>query len=289
MRSPRLDYHVHESYSSDAETSTVEKYIETAEKQGLEEIAFTTHMIIKGPYSYFGVQLEEIPEYIQNIHRLDETTDIKLLAGLEIDYFSEAERQIQALLEEHPLDYTLGSTHFIGQYDIGSRKDAPKYFSGRSIKDATTEYFETWRNAVESQLFDAMAHPDYWRRFIHLIREKPVAFFEYGAVHEAIDSLISCDVGIELNTSGIRHNHGTQYPITEFLEAAYNAGLKHITIGSDSHTPEQLGYCLPEAVALLQKIGYKHISRYRNRKNESIPISQAVRNKETLENLNENS
>lgn len=278
MRTARLDYHVHESYSSDAETSTVEKYIEVAEKQGLEEIAFTTHMIIKGPYSYFGVQLEEIPVYIQNIHRLDETTDIKLLAGLEIDYFPEAERQIQELIEEHPLDYILGSTHFIGQYDIGSKKDAPKYFSGRSIKAATTEYFETWRSAVESQLFDAMAHPDYWRRFIHLIREKPVAFSEYGIVHEAIDSLIRHKVAIEVNTSGIRHSHGTTYPIREFLEAAHKAGLTHVTIGSDSHTPEQLGYMLPYAIGLLQEIGYKHISRYKNRKNTQTPINKIIKN-----------
>lgn len=277
MRVSLIDYHVHESYSSDARESKIEYYIDMAEKMGVSEIAFTTHQIINGLYSNFGVQLDEISDYVNKIRSLDENTHVKLLVGLEVDYFEEAEREIDSLINEYCFDFILGSTHFIGKYDVGSFKDAPLFFNGRSMEEATGEYFNIWRKAIESDLFDSMAHPDYWRRFLHLCRDNPVFFNEYNMVYEAIDSLISYNVGIEVNSSGKRHEHGIQYPIREFLEAAHEAGLKKITIGSDSHSPVHLGYMLPEMVDLVQEIGFKYISCYRDRKCSFMPIDSIIR------------
>ena len=277
MRAARFDYHVHESYSSDARSSTVVLYIDVAEEKGIEEIAFTTHQIIAGPDYDFGVQPDEISNYVDNIQRLDETTDVKLLVGLEMDYFPDFERELEAIVDEYPFDFILGSTHFVGRYDVGARKDAPGFFGGRSLLEATSEYFELWCRAIESGLFDVMAHPDYWRRFLFTVREEPACFSEYGLVNEAIDTLISYDVGIEVNTSGRRHEHQIQYPIREFLEAAHRASLKKITLGSDSHLPEHLGFWFPEAVDLLKDVGFKYISSYENRKNTLHPIDSVVR------------
>jgi histidinol-phosphatase (PHP family) len=276
MRAARFDYHIHESYSSDARDAKVEDYIEAAERLGIEELAFTTHQIITGSFADFGVQPKEIPEYIDNIHRQSETTDVRLRVGLELDYFPEAERRIEALVDEYPFDFILGSTHFIGEYDVGSIRDAAGYFSGRRLSEATSEYFDLWKRAVESGLFDSMSHPDYWRRFLYLVRSEPADFSEYGGVQEAIDSLVSYDVGFEVNSSGRRHQQGVQYPIREFLEAAHRSGVKRVTLGSDSHSPDNLGYWLPEAVDLLRDVGFKYISSFNGRKNISHPIDSVV-------------
>jgi histidinol-phosphatase (PHP family) len=277
MRAARFDYHVHERYSSDARDAKVEDYIVAAEERGIEEIAFTTHMMITGPYFYFGVQLNEVSAYIDNIHKLNETTNVRLRVGLEMDYFPDAEHEIEKFTSEYPFDFILGSTHYVRNYDVGSKEDAPNYFSERSISDAVSEYHNLWRRAVESSLFDSMAHPDYWKRYLFLIRPEPADFSEYGGVQEAIDSLVSYNVGIEVNASGWRHQHGVQYPIRGFLEAAHKAGLKRVTIGSDSHNPAQLGYRLPDAVDLLRDVGFKHISTFNGRKNTSHPIGSVVR------------
>ena len=277
MKAARFDYHIHESYSQDARASTIERYIEAAEKKGIEEIAFTTHQMISGTYVGFGVQRDEIPAYIDHIQRLNETTDVELKVGLEVDYFQENEKELEALIDEYPFDFILGSVHFVRGYDIGGRLDAPGYFSGRSLFDATSEYFEVWRYAVESGLFDVLGHPDYWRRFLNVVRPEPAVFSEYGRVYEAIDSLVSYDVGFEVNTSGRRHQHGLQYPIREFLEAAHSAGVKKVTIGSDSHLPEQLGFWLPEAVELLRDVGFKSISSFKGRQCIFNSIDSMVR------------
>lgn len=277
MRAAKFDYHVHESFSVDARYATVESYINAAEIRGIEEIAFTTHQIITGPFSHFGVQLSEIPEYIDKIHQLDNSTDIKLRVGLEVDYFADKEKQLEALIEEYPFDFVLGSTHFIGRYDVGSKLDAPRFFADRILFEVASEYFDVWRMAIESGLFDVMAHPDYWRRFLYLVKPGPIEFSDYGNVLESIDSLASYGVGIEVNTSGRRHEHGIQYPSREFLEAVLKAGVDKITLGSDSHSPNHLGYWIPEAVDMLREIGFKHISSFKSRKNTFNDINSVVR------------
>jgi histidinol-phosphatase (PHP family) len=281
MKVARLDYHVHESYSSDAREGSVDRYILVAERWGIQEIVFTTHQVIMGRDYDFGIQPGEIPEYIENIHRLNDTTDVNLKVGLELDYFPEAEKQLEALIEEHPFDFVLGSIHYVGEYDVGARRDVQRFFSGRSLSEATSDYFAVWRKAVESGLFDVMAHPDYWRKFLHLVRPEPATFSEYGSVNEAIDSLVSYDVGIEVNTSGIRHPPGVQYPIREFLEEAVSAGVNKVTVGSDSHTPSHLGFWIPESIDMLKDIGLKHISRFKNRKHTTIEINSCVRTMKT--------
>ena len=277
MRVARFDYHVHETYSQDARDSTVEQYIGAAEEKGIEELAFTTHQIITGEFSGFGVQPAEVQSYIDNIYRHAESTDVVLRVGLEVDYFPEAERELEALIDEYPFDFILGSTHFVGAYDVGSRRDAPAYFSGRSLGEAASEYYGLWRRAIESGLFDSMAHPDYWRRFLHLVRPGPIDFIDYGGALEAIDALVSYDVGFEVNTSGWRHQQETQYPIRGFIEAANEAGVRKVTIGSDSHLPDHLGFMLPEAVDLLRDVGFKYISSFQLRKNHYNPIDSVVR------------
>ena len=124
---------------------------------------------------------------------------------------------------------------------------------------------------------DSMAHPDYWRRFLYLVKPGTVDFSEYGGALEAIDALVSYDVGIEINTSGWRHQHETQYPIRGFLEVANEAGVKKVTLGSDSHIPDQLGFLLPEAVDLLKDVGFKYVSSFKLRKNCFNPIDSVVR------------
>ena len=121
-----------------------------------------------------------------------------------------------------------------------------------------------------------MAHADYWRRFLHNVRVEPVALTDYGLVDKAVDALVSYDVGIEVNSSGRRHEHGIQYPTREFLELAYKGGLRKITLGSDSHVPDTLGYWLPEAVDMLKEIGYTNISSFHKRKHKANPIDAVV-------------
>ena len=274
---PIIDYHVHESHSRDAPTATIPSLVAAAEAGGVEEMAFTTHLILEGPDAPLGVQMDELDGYFRGIEEAQRGTGVRLRAGLEVDYFPSQERRIEAITDEHPLDYVLGSTHYINGVDIGSRVEAKEFFRGRPLCEAADEYFTVWRRAVESGLSDSMAHPDYWRKFLHTARAEPATWIEYGVVvEEAIDSLVSGDVGIEVNTSATRHGLGGFYPVTEFLEAARGAGVRKVTLGSDAHAPEVLGYLIPEATRLLSGVGFKHVSTFKGRVNSPMSLSRLL-------------
>ena len=273
------DYHVHETYSSDAPTGYIESYIQEAKKKGIKEIAFTTHFIIQLDREH-GIQERQINEYLENIRKVDATTDIQLKTGLEVDYFPDSERALERIIDEHAFDFILGSVHYVNGLDIGSRRQSPNFFLGRSISEATDEYYTEFQKAIESGLFDVMAHPDYWRKFIGLVHEPVVKWDDYGSiVFEALDSLNSYNIGFEVNTSGHRHGLKTHYPLQEFLSAAKESGVKTVTIGTDSHTPSHLGYKTSQALEDLDRAGFQYISLFTDRKKDTVSIEYALNTK----------
>jgi len=272
-----IDYHVHERHSRDASTALIPDYVAAAEARGVKEIAFTTHLITIGPDVDISIHEDEIPEYIEQIRKAQDTTKVKLLAGLEVDYFPGEERHLENILTSHDFDFILGSTHYVNSVDIGSRMQAEGYFADRPIKKAADEYYMVWRKAIESGLFDVMAHPDYWRKYLHFYG-KTAPWGDYGsAVYDALQAAADNDVGIEVNTAGERAGTGHFYPLQEFVVAAHAAGLKTVTVGSDSHTADTLGFRLQEAARMLKQAGFTHMCSFENRKSKKNPIDALLR------------
>ncbi len=272
-----IDYHVHEKHSRDAATAMIPEYIASAEARGVHEIAFTTHFITVGPDVAISIREDEIPEYIEDIRRAQANTKVRLLAGLEVDYFPGEEHHLEQVLDNHDFDFILGSTHYVNGVDIGSQTQAEGFFAGRPIKRAADEYYKVWKRAIESGLFDVMAHPDYWRKYLHFY-DKTAPWGEYGsAVFDALQAAADNSIGIEVNTAGERAGTGHFYPLQEFLIAAHEAGIENVTVGSDSHTAGTLGYRLDEAARMLRDAGFTTISSYEKRRGRRTPIGEMLK------------
>jgi histidinol-phosphatase (PHP family) len=268
-----FDYHVHESHSRDAPDATLQAIIHEAEKRGIREIALTSHLIVSGPDVYLSVQMDELDEYFQGIWEAQEDTDVVLRAGLEVDYFPGEEKRLEKIIDEHPLDYCLGSIHYLNGVDIGSRMDARNFFKGRPLHEAADEYFTVWRMAAESGLFDVLAHPDYWRKHLETVRSEPATFEDYGSVYrDALHVLANEGVGLEVNTSSDKVGLMEFYPVQGFLEEAYESGVPTVTVGSDAHTPSALGHRLDEAASNLRRAGFESISTFEGRRNQARRI-----------------
>ena len=271
------DFHIHESYSSDAPLATPEKYCKVAERRGIDELCFTTHLILAGPDMKHGITPEKIPSYLRDIEAAQENTTVALRLGLEIDWFPEVAREIEEVLDEYPLDYSLGSLHYVRGIDIGSRRQSPSFFLGKALIDALDIYFEEWGKAAESGLFDVLSHPDYFRKYLSLTHEMPVSFEEYGSsVLDAFEILKNNGVGIGVNTSGYRHGIGDFYPIKGFMNAAREAGIDIAVVGSDCHTVRDLGRNTLRAAQRLKREGYTHISVFEGRKSRRVPLSEVM-------------
>jgi histidinol-phosphatase (PHP family) len=269
------DFHVHEHYSGDASEATVPAYLEAAEKLGIDEICFTTHLIIAGQYTRYSIQPRLISKYIEEIEEAQASTKIKLRVGLEVDYFPGEERHIASILNEYSFDFVLGSLHFPRGFNVGSGDGFSAFSAGRKMEDVLCDFYSLWKDAVESRLFDVMAHPDYFRRAICQLGLPLPSFEEYGTkVLEAIDSLKSCGVGFEINSSGFKHNIDDCYPVRGFLKAAQKAGIDTVTIGSDAHGVDQLGMKLDVAVNKLREVGYSYFSVFSGRKAQRMSLNK---------------
>ncbi len=120
--------------SRDAPNATIDQYIERAEVRGINEIAFTTHLIVNGPDTSTGIRKHEIEDYIDDIWSAQEDTDIKLRTGFEVDYFYEKEAVIDKLVNQYDLDFVLGSVHVIKGKNIGVSKNSYEFFRGKRLQ-----------------------------------------------------------------------------------------------------------------------------------------------------------
>ena len=81
-------------------------------------------------------------------------------------------------------------------------------------------------------------------------------------IEDILKIVIADNRGIEFNTSYHRYKLKDTTPSMEILKLYHQLGGNIITIGSDSHKPEHLGYKLDEAKEILKSIGFKKFCTY---------------------------
>ena len=181
------------------------------------------------------------------------------------------------MLSEYPFDFILGSVHKVNGLEIASGRDAEAFYSRRSVHEAVSEYFKVWKMGVESGLFDVMAHPDYFKKYLHFARLEQLVWIDISeAATEPIEYLAEYGVGFEVNTSCLRHVAGEFVPLFEFIEAAHDAGVKKVTVGSDTHVPETLGFRIEEALRAINCAGYQTVNLFKGRKEHRVPIEEGI-------------
>lgn len=111
-----VDYHMH-TVLSDGKNSH-EEMIQEAIAIGLDEIGFSDHVCLK-PVDW-SMRLEDIPVMTNQILELKLKYDdqIKIRYGIEMDYFPGRENELKELIESIPVDYVIGSVHFIGDWNF---------------------------------------------------------------------------------------------------------------------------------------------------------------------------
>ncbi|MDQ1280017.1 MAG: histidinol-phosphatase family [Thermoproteota archaeon] len=94
----------------------------------------------------------------------------------------------------------------------------------------------------------------------------------------AIDSLKSCGVDVEVNTTGWKEQLGIGdgYPTVDFLKAVNNTGISTVTIGSDSHHVENLGVFFDRAAKRLDDAGYNYYCIVEKRRSTKIYLTNVA-------------
>ena len=82
--------------------------------------------------------------------------------GLEVDFIPGCEDWVRELAAMYPWDFFLGSVHYLGDFPVDrSAKD----WESEDVDARWREYFDLWKQAARSRLFDSLAHPDLPKKF----------------------------------------------------------------------------------------------------------------------------
>jgi histidinol-phosphatase (PHP family) len=271
-----VDYHLHTVFSRHA-VGTIDEYLAKAKELGIEEVCFTEHTSRQYlpddfrhriPYSW--MQDEELAVYLEGLATAASRTSIRVRRGLETDYFVGYEGALKEFLESLPLDFVLGTVHFLPRYEM-------RYITliDEDPVSLLLDYFDYTKRAVESGLFDSIAH-------IHLgwqaVPWPPGA--AGTTVEEALAQVVATagthEVCLEINTRAFNFEGcGTPDSYERFLRmiADYNVP---ITLGSDAHDPKDIGRNYPEVLRTLRHYGIHEVATFEKRQRHMVPVGDRL-------------
>lgn len=264
-----VDHHLHLEQGpytpEDYPRAWLDRYVETMRRRGVDRLGVVEHAyrfveargILTVPWAEARCRYRLQP-YLDFI--LGARADgYPILVGVEMDYVPGREDAIRAFLARAPWDFVIGSVHVLGDWAVDRSEESGRWVDA-DPRSVWARYYETQLQAVRSGLFDILAHPDLPKIFGSRPPEPLTPW--YRALAQA---LAERGMAIEVNSAGLRKPVGELYPVPELLRAAFEAGVP-ATVGSDAHTPDEVGAGLQEALALLTRVGYAEVAAFVDRR-----------------------
>lgn len=274
-----VDYHVHSEFSDDSEYP-MEEIVEEARKMGMKELCFTDHVDygIKrdwddpegmtyrrggaGEPEKMPLANVDYPRYMNKIHALQERykNKITIKVGMEFGMQRHTIPQYEALFRLYPFDFIILSVHQIENKEFWNGDFGREY----TQYEYYMRYYRELLFLVENyHNYSVLGHMDLISRY------DPVGNFPFSEVEPVIRQILKIVIadgkGIEVNTSCYRYGLDMT-PCREILEIYRDLGGEILTIGSDSHKQEHLGYFIPETLNELKSLGFKQICTFEQMK-----------------------
>lgn len=267
------DCHLHSSHSGDSDAS-MESMIEKGIELGLKQMCFTEHMDMDYPVTDMDPEnkfLLNTDSYLYDLIRCKEhyADRIKLLFGVELGLQPHLACNNTRYVHSYDFDFVIGSSHLVD----GDDPYYPSYFEGRSEKEAYRHYFTSIMDNIKKYTnFDVYGHLDYIVRY-GPNKDQAFSYADYRDVIDAIlETLIDNEKGIECNTGGYRHSLNAPNPCAAILKRYHELGGEIVTIGSDAHTPGDIGFRFQDAADLLSACGFRYYCVFEKRVAEFVRL-----------------
>jgi histidinol-phosphatase (PHP family) len=245
----------------------MESYILPAIEKELKGICFTDHVDIDYPGS---VQFElDYKKYINEINRLRDkySSKLEILIGIEFGMQPHILKEDTDFFKDKSFDYVIGSMHAAGKKELYGGD----FLSGKSNHQGILDYFSDMIFCVKNfKNYNNLGHLDAIARYAGKGSFEAGRYMDY--IEEVLNIIIRAGKGIEINTSGKRYSLPYFHPEPSIIKLYKDLGGDIVTLGSDSHNPNSLGYGFKEAVDILQSVGFKYYAIFRSGKPEFIRI-----------------
>lgn len=259
------DCHLHTEFSTDSETP-MRAQAERALELGIPAICVTDHMDMDYPQGEFWLDTDR---YMEAVRRLQEEYRgrLEIGFGVELGLMEHLRARQEEYLKKYPFDFVIGSVHLIHGEDPYNGELFRKY----GDEEVFREYFRlSHRLLADAPSIQSWGHLDYVVRY----GQNP-EIYSYRKYADEIDAvlklLLEKGIALEVNTAGFR-TLGRTNPEPDVLRRYRELGGELITVGSDGHQPEYLGYRFRETEELLRSCGFSYYAVFRQRKPEFIKI-----------------
>ena len=253
----KTNYHTHTERCYHA-WGIDEEYVQAAIEGGYKELGFSDHACWKYDSDFVAhmrMPLSNFDDYYESVSRLKEKykDQIKILIGMECEYYPKYMDWMQEFIKEKKLDYVILGNH----YDI---TDELQIYYGSVCNDdkRLKRYIDSCIEGMSTGIYSYLAHPDLFMRsrkkFDDLARSESYRLCKWCKENNVV---------LEYNLEGYRMGDERKvqwYPHPEFWKIAAEVG-NDVIIGVDAHYTESLSndHYYKKALEQIETLGLNRI------------------------------
>lgn len=272
------DNHNHSQFSFDGGRTSVEKTVNSAIGKGLAGVCFTDHCDffvppMKAKYEEYVPEVFDVEARNAEIDKVNAKCpqDFHVFKGIEIGVQKSERDKIAAHLEKYSFDEIIASVHYLDDTDPfwGG------YYEGKTWRYAYGHYLETLYDEMVwlGDRFDIMGHYDYVTRYAPY----PECSILYKDFPDILDSMLKYlaenGKALEINTKTYQDFKGRTPVLDKNILMRYRElGGEIISLGSDSHDADRVGFNFERTAALVSRCGFRYLAHFDKRKPVMLPI-----------------
>lgn len=242
--------------------SSMEEIISAASEAGFSTWGFSPHapICLESPCN---MSKEDVSSYLQEVKRLRNLyPDIRILAGMEVDYIDDKNGPASPQVAEYGLDYVIGSIHFIPNqkgefYDIDGSPERfqrilNEHFEG-DLNFVVRTFWEKTQKMIKSGGLDIIGHIDKIALNASFVNPEIENDPEYKSMSEkTIDMAITYGLQIEVNTKHWE-KYGRFFPHPRYWSHILKSGIR-MPVNSDAHYADRIESGIPQANSIINSI-----------------------------------
>lgn len=234
-----FNYHTHTYRSGHSEYCSDEEILKASKQKGITKLGFSEHIPNPSlilPDEDHRMLLSEVDGYIASINKMKQNNpDMTILAGFEAEFDPMRESYLGEMREK--VDYMILGQHFVprGLMNV----------TGTNNPNYPIEYANMISKAIDSGIFDIVAHPDIFMQFRDTMdsEENKNLFDENSVIASQIICEKARDMGIPLEinlneafNSQLHSKDSLKYPSKTFWKVASEIDGLQVLQGIDAHT-----------------------------------------------------
>lgn len=261
----RYNFHSHTQFCDGH--ASMEDMAAAAAGAGMLHYGFSPHSPIPIP-SPCNMSRDKVDEYLAEARRLRSLYEgrMNVYTSMEIDYLGPEWGPAHPYFDTLPLDYRIGSVHFIpaqdgtlvdvdGRFESFKRKMAEHFHN--DIRYVVETFYRQTREMIRAGRFDVIGHFD---KIGHNASHYCEGIEETGwyreLVEEVIGMIVDAGLTVEINTKAWA-DHRRVFPAPRYLLRLLREGVT-IIVNSDAHYPALVDASRSHGLDFLRSASHHH-------------------------------